>query len=175
MKKQGLICFPKPFCWKIGKREEISPKIYFRRTIVRSLAARNSNGLSYFFPAFQPAVGLCEHLELFDYENKSRSQLRNSVSKYYCDAGRWKTLGAPAVVKGGQNLPTLDWLGLTDLQNIIAVVPQFRHHWVRAGFDTYFWKEKYFRNTYVNHIDMYIVHVRIKKLFRVSTPFHPRA
>ena len=33
------------------------------------------------------------------------------------DAGRWKTLGGPVVI-GGDNLPSLVQIGLTDLQNI---------------------------------------------------------
>ena len=55
MKKQGFKYFLKPlkpFLLKLnrGKREEVSPKIYFRHTkytIVRSLATRNPNGLSF--------------------------------------------------------------------------------------------------------------------------------
>ena len=55
MKKQGFKYFLKPlkpFLLKLnrGKREEVSPKIYFRNTkytIVRSLATRNPNGLSF--------------------------------------------------------------------------------------------------------------------------------
>ena len=35
---------------------------------------------------------------------------------YYSDAGRCKTLGVP-VVMGGDNLPSLVRIGLTDLQN----------------------------------------------------------
>ena len=53
--KQGLKYFLKPlkpFLLKLkrGKWEEVSPKIYFphtKYTIVRSLATRNSNGLSF--------------------------------------------------------------------------------------------------------------------------------
>ena len=43
---------------------------------------------------------------------------------YDSDAGRWKTLGGPVVI-GGDNLPSLVWIGLTDLQNIGGpVVPR---------------------------------------------------
>ena len=51
----------------------------------------------------------------------------------YSDAGRWKTLGRPVVI-GGENLPSLVRIGLTDLQNIggpvASLAPRFRHHWI---------------------------------------------
>ena len=42
---------------------------------------------------------------------------KNFSSIKFSDAGRWKNLGVP-VIKGGQNLPPMDGIGLTDLPNI---------------------------------------------------------
>ena len=61
------------------------------------------------------------------------------VLYYIClqrsDAGRWKTLGVPAVI-GGDNLPSPVVIGLTDL-------PPLRHHWVKSGFFMHnFWLPK---------------------------------
>ena len=48
----------------------------------------------------------------------------------YSDDGRGKSLGVPPV-KGGQNLPPMAVIGLTDMLNLGGpVAPQFRHHWI---------------------------------------------
>ena len=43
--------------------------------------------------------------------------LAYAITLQCSDAGRWKTLGVPAVI-GGDNLPSPDGKGLTDLPNI---------------------------------------------------------
>jgi hypothetical protein len=53
---------------------------------------------------------------------KVRLFLSSSKKYHISDAGRWKNLGVP-VVNGGQNLPSLVGIGLTDLPNIGGPVP----------------------------------------------------
>ena len=63
-------------------------------------------------------ISLTSQLEISHMLKGTTSEIQHSAKYHYgSDAGKWKTLGGPVVI-GGDNLPSLVGIGLTDPPNI---------------------------------------------------------